>query len=80
MCFRFNQFNGCYSWAKCLQEGQNVKTDKGVGVFAYELNNPTGPSRTHQDTVTTDKKIVKSLDKKTVNDFKGQSALMFLSD
>ena len=46
------QFNGFYGCLKCKQPGCNVKTSKGgnVHAFPFNLSDPTGPARTHEQT------------------------------
>ena len=45
------QHNGEYSCTRCQQSGRNYRTDtKGnVRVFPYQTEDPTGPSRTHEN-------------------------------
>ena len=49
-CIQFNGFYGCF---RCKQPGRSVTTAKGgtVHVFPFNMNDPTGPKRTHTETI-----------------------------
>ena len=49
-CIQFNGFHGCFH---CKQPGKSVTTTKGgtVHVFPFNMNDPTGPKRTHSETI-----------------------------
>ncbi|XP_069103099.1 uncharacterized protein [Argopecten irradians] len=44
------QYNGKYECCKCLQPGETLKTSQrgNVHVFPFNVENPEGPSRTHE--------------------------------
>ena len=78
----FQSSNAFYGCPKCLQKGEAASTEKSGNVrcFPFQLNNPTGPARTHFQTVENAKSVINSLDKKPINGVKGPSALMLLPD
>lgn len=54
------QFNGKYGCSFCEQPGMTVRTEKGGSVhsYPYNLNDPTGPARTHEDFIKYAKQAV----------------------
>ncbi|XP_069103063.1 uncharacterized protein [Argopecten irradians] len=46
------QFNGKYSCPCCLQPGETAKSGRGICyVFPFDFNDPTGPKRTHHESL-----------------------------
>ena len=45
------QFNGAYSCVKCLQRGENFRTQNGgnIHIFPYQELDPKRPERTKED-------------------------------
>ncbi|XP_066936547.1 uncharacterized protein [Clytia hemisphaerica] len=74
----FQQFNAFYGCPKCLQEGETAKTAKNGNVrcFPFNKSNPTGPHRTHTETVEHAKEAM--IAKNHVKGVKGPTPLMLV--
>ena len=78
----FQPFNAFYGCPKCLQRGETVFTENSGNVrcFPFQESNPSGPLRTHHQTMKDAKSVLLSENKKPINGVKGPSALMLLPD
>ena len=78
----FQPFNAFYGCPKCLQKGETVFTEKSGNVrcFPFQESDPSGPPRTHHQTMKDAKSVLLSENKKPINGVKGLSALMLLPD
>ena len=72
-----NQHTGGYCCPKCVQAGENFRTNKGgnIRTFPYNIDDPNGPERT-ADGIKSDAQEAMDT-RKTIHGVKGPSFLMF---